>query len=562
MSLVAIGFVLPMVIWAIGNYLYQDSGNTFTKFFVTFMWNGYLNVWEFPIIGLALGWVISYGYHRYLLVSLSSLKRKMTMRQSGDELSDIRSETGQLITKQFDPRKHYKSGTIFYGLNEDNIPIRIPEEEWKSTHQRLVGPTQTGKGVEIGVQLDQAIRHGHCVVFIDPKPDKHAKAIMKKACTEAGRNFVELDLNPEGRGKYSPFLGGSMRDRRTRLMYVLGLHDTGTDGDFYKSAERAIIDNLFDSWDGRLDTLQQLLTAPNLSDSVKRSLNYINEWLRLSTFRVDKRRRGFSAERSLQENAVVYIRGNLDDDVINKASTVLLMELVQECKRLDPSRDNHVFLAVDEVAFLINDKIADALATVGAFRCNMLLSYQSEGDLLNLKDKTQNTRAISTRVKTNCKISLYYMASDYETAQVMAEESGTVQKAVTRSQRVDIGKYQQETWDNSRDIHKVEEAFITANKAKMLPNRVGILYRPATLAEICCTSWVPIDLNEWGDDNPEISTISVPKATKEPRPKTTDRKKDKNKADAPSVTESPKEGDSKKLPLNPDRGNAVAVDDL
>lgn len=525
-ALVMVGFFLPMTIWAIGNYVYRESGRTFTDAFTQFMWEGYLNVWEFPILGIGFGWVISFGYHRYLRVYISSIKRKLTMRQSGDELSDIRAEKGQLESKNYDPRKHYKSGHMFFGLDEQNSPIYVPLEEWEATHQRYVGPTQTGKGVEIGVQLDQAIRGGQCVIFIDPKPDKHAKAIMRKACEETGRNFVELDLNPEGRGKYAPFMGGSLRDRRTRLMYVLGLHDTGDTADFYKSGERAILDKLLESWDGHLDTLRQLLRNPDIFELVKRSLNYINEWLSLSTFQLDKRKTGFSVERSLCENAVVYIRGNLDDEVINKATTVLLMEIVQECKRLDPIRKTHVFLATDEIAFLINEKIADSLATVAGFRCNMLLAYQSEGDLLNLKDKTQNAQAIASRVKTNCKISLYYMAMDYQTAKTMADESGTIQKAVTRSQKVDIGKHQQEEWDNSRDIHRVEEALITINKAKMLPARVGILYRPAKLATPCFTAWVPIDLNRWGDNHATNVTKSAietvqnkPAKKKQPKPK-------------------------------------------
>jgi hypothetical protein len=553
-SFIALAFfclILPLLVWGAGIKIYQGGEHGFTKAFLTFLWQGYKNVWEFPLVGAALGWTISYAYNRYFLVYLSSLKRKFSMKQTGEELTDIRKEGGRFKQKDFLPSKHYKTKEFFFGLNDEGKPIYVSDEDWRLTHQRYVGPTQTGKGVEIGVQLDQAIRKNHNVFFIDSKPDKHAKAIMKKACEETGRLFIELNLNPSGRGKYSPFLGGDMRDRRTRLMYVLGLLDSGGDADFYKSRERAIIDRHLKDWDGTMEKLRFHLSDPDIKDNVQRSLNYINEWLTISTFNTTVKRSGFSIERSLLENAVVHIQGNLDDDVINKASTVLLMELVQEVKRLNSQRKSHTFVAVDEVAFLINEKIADALATVASFECNILLAYQSEGDLLNLKDKTMNAKAINTRVKTNCKISLYYMAVDFETAQMMADDSGTIQKAVTRSQRVELGRHAEETWDDARDIHRVEEALITANKAKMLPSRVGVLYQPAKIAQVCYTSWLPIDLDKYGDKSKEVPNLALEKSPQNDEPET-----ETPKIDLGKELEEAKKANKKK------ESNRIVIDDF
>lgn len=502
-SLFALGIyslLIPFFTWLIGQTVHHTNKELFSKMYGEFLLDGYLRVWEMPFLGVFLGWGISHFYKRFVSVEISALKRKFSMKQSGEELSDIRIEGGEFKTKNFNPVPYYKENHIFIGLDEKNKPIFLTMKEWESTHQRLVGPTQVGKGVEIGVQLDQAIRANKNVFFIDPKPDRHARAIMKKACEDTGRRFIELDLNGEGNGNYHPFLSGLDRDRRSRLIYMLGLMDTGEQADFYKANERKIIDLVFKEWDGTLKELLFLLKQDQFYDETKRSVSYINEWLTIKTFNGDKRRTGFSVERSLVENAVVYIKGNLDDDIINKACTLLLTEIVQEVKRLDQVREHHTFIAVDEVAFLITDKIADALATVASFKCNILLAYQAEGDLLNLKDKTLNPRAIESRVKINCKISLYYMAVDFETAKKMADDSGTIQKAVTRSQSVDIGRHMEETWSDKRDIHRVEESLITANKAKMLPERVGVLYRPAKIAVICFTAWVPIDIIKYGKE--------------------------------------------------------------
>lgn len=518
---VLVGFILPLSVWLTGVVLYQNNVAEFSKSFLNFMLDGFLSVWEFPIIGLGIGYLFSIGYSRYFVPWLSKIKRKFTMRQSGEELSDIRVEENSIGTKNYKPNKYYKKGFMFFGLDNENKPIYEPLDDWRSRHLRLVGPTQTGKGVEIGLQLDQSIRNGDTVFFIDPKPDKHAKAIMKRAAKESGRNFVECDLNESGRGKYAPFFGGEKRDVRARLMYALGLRDTGTDADFYKSSERQIIDALGDKWDGQLKSLRDLLTSNQyIEDQTKRATNYINEFISINTFTpdIDRGRTGLSIERCLKENAVVYIRGNLDDDVINMASTLLLMELVQECKRLAAIKKGHTFIAIDEIAFLINEKIADALATVAGFDTNILLAYQAEGDLLNLKDKTLNGKAITSRVKVNCKYSLYYMAQDFETAKVMADDSGTIQKSVTRSQKVNIGDALEETWDDSRDIHRVEENLITANKAKMLPERVGVLYRPAKNALLCFTCWLDIDLNKWGDQINENIKDKAPKSQQAKKP--------------------------------------------
>ncbi|WP_417536639.1 hypothetical protein [Methylophaga sp.] len=535
-AFVVVGFLLPIAVWSAGLTLNKGNSSAFTEAFLQFMWEGYKTVWEMPIIGFTFGFVIAVFYARFVVPRISALKRRFIVRQSSDELSDIRAEENTIGTKNYKPQKHYKKGFIFFGLGENDKPIYEPLDLWRSRHIRLVGPTQTGKGVEIGLQLDQSIRNGDTVFFIDPKPDKHAKAIMKKAAQETGRNFVECDLNPDGRGKYAPFYGGADRDIRARLMTVLGLRDGGSDADFYKSTERQIIDTLSGKWDGQLSTLKELLTAnPYIEDLTKRSLNYINEWLSISTFSPDinKGRSGLDIERCLKENAVVYIRGNLDDDVINMACTVLLMELVQEVKRLADVKKGHTFIAVDEVAFLINEKIADALATVAGFDTNILLAYQAEGDLLNLKDRTLNARAIASRVKVNCKYALYYMAQDFETATVMADDSGTIQKAVTRAQRVNIGSALEEQWDNARDIHRVEENLITANRARMLPERVGVLYRPAKNAVMCFTCWIDIDLAIWGDkaeDKQRGSKRDKFTAQADSKPKADKSKKTKSEA--------------------------------
>ncbi len=497
-SLLVLILVPPLLVLAAMYTLHVQNISAYFFNFVIFLWDGFLSVLGVPLVGYAMGFIISITYARLVIPQWSSLKRRFTVRQSGDELSDIRVETHRLVQKQFDPRAYYQEGHFFFGLDAHNNPIYERDTDWKTRNQRYVGPTQTGKGVLLGVQLDQAIRHHYSVIFIDPKPDPHARAIMRQACQETNRPFVELDLNDETRGTYEMFKGGAYRDRRARLFSALRLDDSGAESDFYRGRERAILDEIFPQWDGRLPSLYQLLSDDDIAEQTVKTLNTVREWLYLPSLNVAPTDPSLEIEDILLKNKVLYVAGSLTDHVVTAACTVMITEIIQETMRLNAERPDHMFLAIDEVAFLVSERIADALATVSSFRTNVCLAYQSEGDLLTGPDMNTNWKAVAKRIQTNSKIHLYYRAEEFETAQTIAEKSGTLIRNVTRSQRVGIGRHLEETWNHEREIHGVEEHTIHPNMALALPERVGILFRPTEIAVPLFTSWVPVDLSQYG----------------------------------------------------------------
>ena len=134
---------------------------------------------------------------------------------------------------------------MFIGLHQDDKPLYVAMEDWKNWNQRLVGATQTGKGILFGVQLDQCVRQGFCTVFFDVKPDRYALGIMKKACEETGRRLVTVDFNGELPGKWSPFRTGTDREIKTRLMQAYNLEERGDTADFYKIGEREFLEISF-----------------------------------------------------------------------------------------------------------------------------------------------------------------------------------------------------------------------------------------------------------------------------------------------------------------------------
>ena len=138
-------------------------------------------MWGLIAGGLLAGLLTRIIFLRYLYPHFSSWYIFRRVSQRGDQVSDIRAEADRYREKNFRPGKYYKARKMFIGLHQDNKPLYVAMEDWKNWNQRLVGATQTGKGILFGVQLDQSVRQGFCTVFFDVKPDKHALGDHEKS---------------------------------------------------------------------------------------------------------------------------------------------------------------------------------------------------------------------------------------------------------------------------------------------------------------------------------------------------------------------------------------------
>lgn len=483
-----------------------------------------------PLIGMSVigSTMWRFYYLRAIRPFISQLIRRHNIKQSADTLSDIRVEQATLKPKQFDPRSYYKDGFFFHGLNEMNEPIYEKDSDWKKRHKKIVGPSQTGKGVKLGVELDQAIRKGMCVFFFDQKPDDFIYDIMRESCEECGREApIVVDLNGVGIGNYGPFLHGTDRDRRARVLYAFGLESTGQQADYYKTRARNALDEVFDKWDGSLVGLNKLLHPKGASfgdedqlldgnasaDLFEKSENIrdaLKEWMALKPLCAEKGR-GLDIERCIREKRVVYVRGSITDKLVKKAETVMIMDLMQTVLR-NGKRDHHTYVSIDEVKFVVSDILAAGLATVLSKGVSCSIAYQSLANLLSLEDKTLNAEAIKSEIEINTKTTICYQAADNETADWAAELSGTIQKTVAKMEEVEINSMGAEEFTNSKRLTREEEYLIPPNKIKQLPERVAVLYQPNELAQMLYTCWIPVK-NMKGI--PLRETITQEKAAKE-----------------------------------------------
>lgn len=463
-----------------------------------------LSDWYLILPGVSIAFIFRFARNRYFSPIISKARKSFRYQQSHEKPSDIREEATKHEIKEFRPSLQYDRKGIFVGLDKSNKPIRIPTETWHETNMQVIGPTRYGKGILLGNIMDQAIKNGDGLFYIDPKKDKFAPHIMYQACKETGRKFVYLALHDDGPGEWAPFKGGKERDGLSRLERAFGLEFSGDPGtDYYKSQERKGLVKTF----RETRDLEALLALLGENDD-SRIAAELSRWQEIKSLR--PKSKGFSIAEALQENAVVYVQGHLDDDVVKTATKVFIVELIQEARRLEEERKTHLTAIIDEVSFLVSKELAQALATAVGFRVNFALAYQSQNDLLNLDDKTVDGKYVHNSINTNCQLKAIYGGADEANAKWISGLSGTISKAITKLERTDISGLGGETWENQRAIGPQEENYINVNTILSLPPRVCVFIQPRHLAKLCYTSFVPVDdmqrLKKLADKKPQTKT--------------------------------------------------------
>lgn len=493
-ALMVVGVVFPALLWFFIGYLndhplvLEERSNTFSTTIA--------NTAIVTAVCFALGKMIRFLYGRFAITTLSSIKRRFTYKVSGDKESDIRDVMGKLKQSKHLPREYYKlaEGLIFVGMDVGDEPIYLNQDQFKETHTEIVGPTRTGKGVAMGCIAEQAIMLGWDFIMHDPKGDKFLPHIMKEVAEQMGARFIYFDLNPNRLGSWEPFTGGIAREKRTRLMWALGMKETGSDADFYKLGEKSAIDDLLKEKDWPINTLIKKLKGTAEDKQAKRAISSLQEMSQIDTF-TPKPKKGMKWDHILtgDKQVVVYIRSSLDDELITKMNRLLLIELNQLIIRLDKEgkRKRHCTQLVDEVAFLTSMELANALSTIGGYDCNMILGYQTPAQLMSITDQTVNPEVVKQSINTNCQNKIIYRMPEEELADWAAGQTGTVSKMVKVQEKAITGDYGAESWAGDATYRKAEEKYITSNVFLALPQRVGVLITPGQFSKIVRTCWVP-----------------------------------------------------------------------
>lgn len=471
--------------------------------------------WLIPVAAIG-GLLLRLYYFRYFHAALSGWLREWRNLQPTDEESDIRLERLRYNAKDFLPSKFYKKDfkDVFIGLDIKDQPIFIPGPTWLETSMQVIGPTRYGKGVAMGAMMDQVIRRGDGLVYVDPKGDRWAAKVMLQACLETKRPFYYVTLHDNGIGYWSPFEGGLRRDAYSRLVTIFGMIESNGDSDFYKILEKMQLNRIIGQHDRYdLETLYKKIKAHNNQarndrDKAIKVEGVLENWRQIKSLNPPSPADGFSIEKALLENAVVYVQGSLTDDVVKVATKAFIMEMIQETMRLSSQRSSHVTLIIDEVRFLVSKTLADALATIVGFNAKIITAYQSINDLKAPDDVNLDGEVVLQAVNVNSQCKLIYGGADVETAEWVSELSGTRMKAVTAMEKTNIRTAGAEEWDKGRMVKRVEEALIHPNVVKTLPARVCVLFQPNQLATVAFTSPVKVkddkQMDNWLAQQPKL----------------------------------------------------------
>lgn len=448
-----------------------------------------LHYWRLALAAYLAAYLLRFATARYIMPYLSNIRRKYRATLTSDSRTDVTHEKGQYQKKEFDPTEFYQDDAIFFGEDKGDKSIYIPLAIWLETNMQIIGPTRFGKGVLLGNQFSQAIRKGYGVFYIDPKEDEYLPHILADEAKRAGKDFIYCDLNDEGVGGWHPFLGGSLRNKRERILIACGLEDTGGDADFYKVAERGVLDELMKTSCKISGMLALLKKNKKLKENAIRLYGKLVEWDMVKS--LSPKGGGVSVEKCMLNNAVVYVKGSLGDSVVKDATRMFILEIIQEARRLKSQRTAHLTVGIDEVRFLMSNQVADATATITGADTNLLLAYQAKEDVKNVSDVNVNTDAVEASINTNCQLKFIYGTQCPKTAEWVEEMSGTWQKMVTQREETEVGHLGQEKWEGHRMVAQEEEAYITKNKMLSLEPGAGVLFQPSQLPQIVFTSFVP-----------------------------------------------------------------------
>ncbi|PSU44774.1 hypothetical protein C9J12_25590 [Photobacterium frigidiphilum] len=495
-------------------------------FYLNIIIDEYTTTWEMFWFNFLILFILSVTFiffsHRIVKPQYQSFIRRYTIKKSVEKQSDIRDEILELNSTDFIPSDYYKDGVFFFGLNEDQEPIYVPDDEFKSKHAKILGPSQTGKGVGLGVLIDQAIRKGWGVWFNDLKPDDFIYQIMLQACNDTNRSIKYLDLNGSF-GTYEPFQHGTIRQREERIKRACKILDAGDMADHYKSGNRSVLDYVMPLWDGTLTHLSTLLHGNGIPDDKKEWVmvvgstlrDRVTEFLKLDALKASTNRTQFTIPELMDNGDVVYVMGNTADDLVRSANLILLDEFISY--GLSKKQNQQIFMVLDEVRFLVSDKLANSLATLLSKHINMAISYQARNDLANSPDKTLNVGSISNGIETNTLLTMSYRGHDEETAQWISGMTGTQLKTITKMESAELDRFGTESWTGNKTYGQQEEYLIPTNRVLSFNKRVGAFINAGELATIIKTCWIPVkEFMPYPTEPSPIFEIDKPALNNEP----------------------------------------------
>lgn len=411
------------------------------------------------------------------------------------EKTDIRTVSQKLPgnnKESYDPKDFFNLDKgIFLGLDENEKPIYMKNEEWLKTHCQLLGTTGSGKGVLAGVLLSQAALNNETVIAIDPKSDEFLPIVLKNAALAANVPFVSIDLLGSA-PKLNPFAGKNDAEVEELLTSGFGITDKGTDADFYRIEDRSVARKFAKFVANKKLSANKLFTEfyslyPDLIEKGKKFYSDLEELISSPVFQSEE---GINLLDLIESGAVIYVRGSLRNPRILKAQKIFLLSCIQFIESRKKRNARSVVMLLDEFKFSISRASIEALSTIRDKKAHLILAHQSLDDLEDCPGDL-NSKAVIGAVSENCALKISYKVRTPSTASWLSMLSGTVlykDESKTFSSYSNLGGER----NAHRTIRQLEKPLVDINQLFMLPNRTAVVFGVG-VARFINTAHMPVD---------------------------------------------------------------------
>lgn len=359
-------------------------------------------------------------------------------------------------------------GKVFDGRNF--VHYSIDPEVVRKNHISILGASGTGKSKIAALILTQMHESGDGVVVIDPKDDEFLPGIIARAAEKTGRPFLFINLRAE-EPQINPLAGASQTEREILLQSALQLDPTGEPGvDFYRGEDRDAASALLASGGKSLPELREAGVA--LKDVTKRE-NFWREFKSLCLLPAFQTKDARDLKGVIEAGGVVYIVGDTDDLRVVAGQKMLLTRVLQIIKSRPREGAKQVSLMLDEFKYLLSNSSLRALGTIRDRRCNLILAYQSYGDLADCGPLPKE--AVLGAAKQNTTLKFVYKLEDTDTALDFSRMAGTVREMELSRSTIEVDGIVNATL---REGHKdaVSVDMLTTNMPKPIGNQPSVCW--------------------------------------------------------------------------------------
>lgn len=441
--------------------------------------------WSMIFILTAAGLIFNIMLRRILTPELDKVKKKM-VKKTGLE-RDIRTDVRHVKsllpeTTHYNPLDYIDINKgIFIGLDKEKNPQYIPRTDWQKQHADIIGTTGAGKGVASGILLYQSILAGEGVFVLDPKNDEWAPHLYRKACEDAGKPFVLIDLN---KSEYQLNLIEGITPEHLEELFVAGfsLSEKGEAADFYRiddrKAARLAAQFVAKNPDATIRDVYNSEYVQSIGETIKAFHGKTEELALLNCINAPG---GFSLKQIFDEGGCCYIIGSMRNSKIITAQRMTLVRLYQLAELRDRVAGDvrPIAIFLDELKYHLSKPALEGLGAARDKGVHIIMAHQSIADLRDCPADL-NGDAVVGAVVENAKFKLVYKLQDPDTAEWVARMSGII-LVDDESRKAKTNGVLTETIDDERMIRQADRYFIDTNMLQNLPDFVSYIFTAKTL---------------------------------------------------------------------------------